>query len=201
MQISPLSVPDAVLIAPPVFADERGAFLEWFRADKLAAATGRTMPIVQANTSVSARGVVRGIHFAEVPLGQAKYVSVPQGAVVDYVVDLRVGSPNFGQWDAVELSSANRHAVFVPEGFGHAFVALDDDTVVSYLVSDVFRPEKEHGVHPLDAQLGLDLAGRVDAELRFSPKDEAAPTLAEALAAGLLPSWEACQERYRALAP
>ena len=201
MQITPLSVPDAVVVSPPVFADERGAFLEWFRADRLAEATGRTMPIVQANTSVSARGVVRGIHFAEVPLGQAKYVSVPHGAIVDYVVDLRVGSPTFGHWDAVELSSADRRAVFVPEGFGHAFVALDDDTVVSYLVSDVFRPEKEHGVNPLDVELALDLADRVDAELRFSPKDEAAPTLAEALADGLLPTWEACQERYRALAP
>ena len=201
MRISPLDLADAWLIEPPVYADDRGAFLEWFRADRLAESTGRTMPIVQANTSVSARGVVRGIHYAEVPLGQAKYVTVPVGAIVDYLVDLRVGSPQFAQWVAVELNDENRHAVFVPEGFGHAFVALRDDTVVSYLVSDVFRPEREHAVHPFDSRLALDIAERVDAPLRLSPKDEAAPTLDQAFAANMLPTLSACQERYRALAP
>ena len=86
MLITPLDIPDAHLIEPRVFSDERGAFLEWFRADRLAETLGRQVPIVQANTSVSARGVVRGIHFADVPLGQAKYVTVNRGAVVDYVV-------------------------------------------------------------------------------------------------------------------
>ena len=199
MLISPLEIADAHLIEPRVFGDERGAFLEWFRADRLAEALGRQVPIVQANTSVSARGVVRGIHFADVPLGQAKYVTVTRGAIVDYVVDLRVGSPTFGQWQGVELSADNRHALFLAEGLGHAFVSLADDTSVSYLVTDVFRPEREHAVHPLDSDLGLDY--RVpEHDLVLSEKDAAAPSFAQAQADGLLPTWQACQQRYRDLA-
>ncbi len=200
MLITPLSIPDAKLIQPRIFGDERGAFMESFRADRLAEATGRTMPVVQTNTSVSARGVVRGIHFAEVPLGQAKYVTVAHGAIIDYVVDLRVGSPTFGQSDSAELSAANRAALFVPEGFGHAFVALADDTVVTYLVSDVFRPEREHGITPFDPEIGLDLRFARE-ELQLSPKDLDAPTLAEARESGLLSTWDDCQARYRDLAP
>ena len=199
MLITPLDIPDAHLIEPRVFSDERGAFLEWFRADRLAEALGRQVPIVQANTSVSARGVVRGIHFADVPLGQAKYVTVTRGAIVDYVIDLRVGSPTLGQWQGVELSADNHRALFLAEGLGHAFVSLADDTSVSYLVTDVFRPEREHAVHPLDADLGLDY--RLPAgELILSAKDEAAPSFARAQEDGLLPTWQDCQMRYRDLA-
>ncbi|MER3388740.1 MAG: dTDP-4-dehydrorhamnose 3,5-epimerase [Microcella sp.] len=199
MLITPLEIADAHLIEPRVFGDERGAFLEWFRADRLAEALGRQVPIVQANTSVSARGVVRGIHFADVPLGQAKYVTVTRGAIVDYVVDLRVGSPTFGHWQGVELSADNRHAVFLAEGLGHAFVSLADDTSVSYLVTDVFRPEREHAVQPLDSDLGLDY--RLPAgELILSAKDEAAPSFDQAHRDGLLPAWQDCQQRYRDLA-
>lgn len=199
MLITPLDIPDAHLIEPRVFSDERGAFLEWFRADRLAETLGRQVPIVQANTSVSARGVVRGIHFADVPLGQAKYVTVTRGAIVDYVVDLRVGSPTFGQWQGVELSADNHHALFLAEGLGHAFVSLADDTSVSYLVTDVFRPEREHAVHPLDSDLGLDYRMPVG-ELILSAKDEAAPTFAQAQEDGVLPTWQDCQQRYRDLA-
>jgi dTDP-4-dehydrorhamnose 3,5-epimerase len=197
--ITPLEIADAHLIEPRVFGDERGAFLEWFRADRLAEALGRQVPIVQANTSVSARGVVRGIHFADVPLGQAKYVTVTRGAIIDYVVDLRVGSPTFGQWQGVELSAENRHAVFLAEGLGHAFVSLQDDTSVSYLVTDVFRPEREHAVQPLDGDLGLDYRLPVS-ELILSAKDEAAPGFTQAQDDGLLPAWQDCQQRYRDLA-
>lgn len=143
--------------------------------------------------------MVRGIHFADVPLGQAKYVTVTRGAIIDFVVDVRVGSPTFGQWEGVELSAANGHALFLAEGLGHAFLSLADDTTVSYLVTDVYRPEREHAVNPLDADLEIDF-GRAPVALRLSPKDEAAPALASALADGLLPTWEACQERYVGLA-
>lgn len=199
MHITPLDIPDAHLIEPRVFGDQRGAFLEWFRADQLETSVGRRVPIVQANTSVSAEGVVRGIHFADVPLGQAKYVTVTRGAIIDYVVDLRVGSPTYGRWQGVELSADNRHAVFLAEGLGHAFVSLADDTTVSYLVTDVFRPESEHAVHPLDADLGIDYRRAAD-RLVLSDKDRSAPTLAQAHAAEVLPTWEACQRRYRDLA-
>jgi dTDP-4-dehydrorhamnose 3,5-epimerase len=114
------------------------------------------------------------------------------------VVDLRVGSPAFGMWQAIELNDVRRNAVFLAEGLGHAFLALGDDVVVSYLVSDVFRPEREHGVSPLDPDLALDLA--VDGvELVLSRKDIKAPSLAEAVSAGLLPLWEQCQDHYATL--
>ena len=187
------------MIEPHIFGDERGSFLEWFRADVASEALGRRVEIMQANLSSSARGVVRGIHYADVPLGQAKWVTVARGRIVDYVVDLRVGSPTFGQTEAVELDSIGRRGVILAEGLGHAFVALEDDTLVSYLVTDVFRPEREHGVSPLDAELALDFR-LPSSELVLSEKDTSAPTLAEAVAAGALPTWEACQARYAELA-
>jgi len=129
---------------------------------------------------------VRGIHFCQVPPGQAKLVTCMTGTIFDVVVDLRVDSPSFGQWEGVELRSSDRNAVLLPVGVGHAFVALEDDTTVCYLVSDVFTPDKEFGVHPLDADLGIDFGVAAD-ELLLSPKDQAAPSLSEALAQGLLP--------------
>jgi len=197
--IRDLTIAGAAVIEPQVFSDPRGAFLEWFRADTAAEALGRRVGIVQANLSVSARGVVRGVHYADVPPGQAKWVSVPRGRIIDYVVDLRVGSPTFGATEAVELDSESRRAVFLAEGLGHAFVALEHDTLVSYLVTDVFRPDKEHGISPADPELGLDFPVPAG-ELILSAKDTAAPTLAEAIAAGALPTWEACQTRYAELA-
>lgn len=140
--------------------------------------------------SVSRRGVVRGIHFADVPPSQAKYVTVTHGAVVDFVVDIRVGSPTFGQWDSVVLDTVDRRALYIAEGLGHCFVALTDDAAVSYLVSEVFAPQREHGITPLDEAIGLDLPFARD-ELLLSEKDIAAPTLLEAQREGLLPTWEA----------
>lgn len=199
MLITPLDIPDSYLIAPRVFGDDRGSFHEWFRADHIASEIGREVPIAQANNSVSAAGVVRGIHFADVPLGQAKYVTVSQGAIIDFIVDLRIGSPTFARWQCVELNDENRHALFLAEGLGHAFGSLVDDTIVNYLVTDVFRPEREHAVHPLDRAVGLDFSLLPGAPI-LSAKDEVAPSLAQAQADGLLPVWENCQQRYRDLA-
>lgn len=190
MQIRELSVPGAFEVTPRQFPDDRGAFWEWYRFDALAEAVGHPLDLRQGNASVSRRGVVRGIHFADVPPSQAKYVSVLNGAVVDFVVDIRVGSPTFGQWDSVVLDTVDRRAIYVAEGLGHCFVALTDDTVVTYLVSEVFNAEREHGITPLDETVGLALPLPRD-ELVLSPKDLAAPTLTEAAAAGLLPTWDA----------
>ena len=187
MQIDALDIAGAWLVQPKVHADDRGAFLEWFRADHLAAAVGTPFSVAQANHSISGRGVVRGVHFADVPPGQAKYVYCPSGAVLDVVVDLRVGSPTFGRHEAVRLDEENRRAVFIAEGLGHAFCALTDDTAVTYLVSSVFDPAVEHGVSPLDPELALPWPA--DVPLRLSPKDEAAPSLAEAARTGLLPRY------------
>ncbi|HRN29446.1 MAG TPA: dTDP-4-dehydrorhamnose 3,5-epimerase [Terrimesophilobacter sp.] len=198
MQIRELKVPGAFEVTPVQHADERGVFVEWYRFDALQEAVGHPLTLRQANLSVSKRGVVRGIHFADVPPGQAKYVTCISGAVLDFAIDIRVGSPTFGQWESVRLDDADRRAVYVGEGLGHAFVALSDDAAVSYLVSDVYRPAAEHGVHPLDEQIGLQFPDEAG-ELRLSPKDAVAPTLAEAEAAGLLPDYRSCIEYVESL--
>ncbi len=198
VQIRELSVPDAFEVTPVQRRDDRGVFLEWYRYDELADAIGHPLSLRQGNISVSRRGVVRGIHFADVPIGQAKYVTAVHGAVLDFAVDLRVGSPAFGRWDAVRLDAVHRRAVYLAEGLGHAFVALTDDATVSYLVSDTYNPEREHGITPLDSQIGLALPDDVG-ELLLSPKDLEAPTLAEALDRGLLPTMGVARELYASL--
>ena len=194
MQIRELAVPHAFEFTPVQHADERGVFLEWFKAEEFEAATGRGFDLRQSNISVSKRGVVRGIHFADVPLGQAKYVTCVAGSVLDVIIDLRVGSPTFGQWDSVELDDVTRRCVFLPEGLGHLFVATSQSATVSYLTTDKYRPGAEHGINPFDPELGLSLPD--DATL--SEKDVAAPTLAEALAAALLPTWDDSLAAYAA---
>ncbi|MET4583517.1 dTDP-4-dehydrorhamnose 3,5-epimerase [Conyzicola nivalis] len=198
MQIRELSIPDAYEITPKQFGDDRGVFLEWYRFDKLEEASGRSIDLRQANTSVSKRGVVRGIHFADIPLGQAKYVTVTHGAVLDYVIDIRVGSPTFGQWDSVLLDTTDRRAIFLSEGLGHAFVALTDDATVSYLVTDVFNAPREHGINPVDPEVGLVFPPDAG-EALLSPKDTEAPGLSEAAAAGLLPTWDEARAFYASL--
>ena len=188
MEFIPLGIPGAFHVRNVVHADDRGEFVEWFRVDKMQAATGYRFPVSQANLSRSARGVVRGIHFADVPPGQAKLVTCLSGAIRDIVVDIRVGSPTFGTWEAVDLDSASRDAVLLPVGVGHAFVATEDNTLVAYLVSDVYTPHAEHGIHPLDSDLAIDFG--VEAEkLLLSPKDQEAPSLADAHREGLLPTY------------
>lgn len=195
MQIRELSIPDSYEITPKQFGDDRGVFLEWYRFDRLEEAIGHPIDLRQANTSVSKRGVVRGIHFADVPRGQAKYVTATHGAVLDYVIDIRVGSPTFGQWDSVLLDDKNRRAIYIAEGLGHCFVALTDDATVSYLVSDVFNPSKEHGINPLDEQVGLVFPPEAGEPL-LSPKDTDAPTLAQAAEQGLLPQYDDIRRYY-----
>jgi dTDP-4-dehydrorhamnose 3,5-epimerase len=195
VQIRELAVPDAYEITPRQFPDERGVFLEWYRFDALAEVVGHPLDLRQANTSVSRRGVVRGIHFADVPRGQAKYVTVTHGAVLDFAIDIRVGSPTFGAWDSVLLDTVDRRAIYVAEGLGHLFVALTDDATVSYLVSDVYTPGAEHGIHPLDPEVGLRYPLEVE-ELVLSPKDAEAPGLSAAAEAGVLPRWDAVRAWY-----
>jgi dTDP-4-dehydrorhamnose 3,5-epimerase len=192
-----LAVPDAYVVDLVPHGDDRGRFTEWYRADVLASATGWSLPLAQANHSVSARGVLRGVHFALVPPGQAKYVYCPAGRVLDVVVDVRVGSPTFGVSQAVLLESDRPRAVFIAEGLGHAFLALEDGSSVTYLVSSGYSPGREFGVSPLDPE--LDLPWPADVDLRLSDKDRAAPTLAQAREQGILPTMEQCAARYAQL--
>ena len=198
MQVRELTIEGAFEVTPRQFPDERGVFLESFRGDLLAEHLGHRLDVVQTNVSVSARGTVRGIHFADVPPSQAKYITCLSGSLVDYVVDLRVGSPTFGQWDSVLLDATDRRAVYLAEGLGHAFCALEDDTTAMYLCSAAYNPSREHGIHPLDPDLALELPAGVESPT-LSDKDSGAPSLTEAHEQGLLPSYAACQEFYASL--
>lgn len=192
-----LGIDGAWVLEPEIPADSRGVFLEWFRGAEFREATGQDFRLAQANCSVSAAGVVRGIHYADVPPSQAKHVTCVHGAVLDVVVDIRVGSPTFGRWEAVRLDELTRHAVYLAEGLGHAFMALTDDATVVYLCSAPYTPDREHGVNPLDPGVGIDWPARMTPLL--SPKDEAAPGLREAADAGILPRYEDCLALYASL--
>jgi dTDP-4-dehydrorhamnose 3,5-epimerase len=188
--IKSLGIDGSWLFEPDIKQDDRGYFLEWYRAAEFNGALGYNLEVAQANCSVSRRGVIRGVHFAAVPPGQAKYVTCVAGAVFDVTVDLRVGSPTFGQWVSVQLDEEQRLAVFLQEGLGHGFMALSETATVMYLCSTPYTPSIEHGIHPLDPDLRVDWP--LDADMILSGKDAAAPALAEARSSGLLPEYAAC---------
>src|SRR3954467_4484158 len=127
MEIRELVIRGAFEVTPQVHGDARGAFLEWFRADRFTEATGHPFTLAQANASVSSAGTVRGVHFAQLPPSQAKWVTCLQGAILDVVVDIRVGSPTYASWEAVVLDDEDRRGLYLAEGLGHAFMALEDD--------------------------------------------------------------------------
>ena len=184
-------MPDSYALDLVPHGDSRGRFTEWYKADVLAGATGFGLTLAQANHSVSARGALRGVHFALVPPGQAKYVYCPAGKVLDVIVDIRVGSPTFGVHDAVVLDSEQPRAVYLSEGLGHAILSLEDNSTVMYLCSIEYTPSLDRDLHPLDPDVAIDwpTVGRDGAPLEFqlSPKDTAAPSLAELIRAGVLP--------------
>lgn len=189
MEITPLGVPGAYRVDNTLHSDARGEFVEWFRADRLKAATGLVFSTAQANLSVSEKGSLRGLHYADVPPGQAKYVMCVAGAIRDFVVDIRVGSPTLGRSVFVDLDARTRGAVVLDVGLGHAFVALEPGTVVTYLVTDVYKPHAEHAINPLDPELGLEFPLPASG-LLLSAKDEAAPSLSQAREEGRLPLWQ-----------
>ncbi len=178
--MEPMGIDGAWTFTPDIHPDSRGDFHEWFRASEFSDDLGYRFELAQANCSVSRRGVIRGIHFTQVPPGQAKYVVCPGGAILDVVVDLRLGSPSYGRWEAVRLDDQTRRAVFLAEGLGHAFMALSDQATVMYLCSTPYAPGIEHGIHPLDPALAIDwpLAAEADplGEGRFrAPPGRGAP--------------------------
>jgi dTDP-4-dehydrorhamnose 3,5-epimerase len=191
VQTRPLSIDGVWEFTPKLRPDDRGVFLESFKESVLESAIGHPFTLEQMNISVSRIGTVRGVHFALVPPGQAKYVQCFSGRILDVVVDICVGSPTFGQWDAVELDDESRKGLYIAEGLGHAFCALSDSATVGYLCSTPYSPGREFGIHPLDPALGLPWPS--GAESVLSEKDAAAPTLAEAKASGLLPTVAECQ--------
>ena len=197
MQSRALSIPGLWEFTPILRPDDRGVFLESFKASIFEEVVGQIFDLQQMNISVSKAGTVRGIHFADVPPGQAKYVQCFDGAVLDIVVDIRVGSPTFGQWEAVELNSDTRCGLYLAEGLGHGFCALTDTATVGYLCSAPYSPTGEHGIHPLDPALALPWPNGETSVL--SAKDSVAPTLAEARESGLLPQFSDCIDWYQQL--
>ncbi|TQC44233.1 dTDP-4-keto-6-deoxy-D-glucose epimerase [Rhodococcus sp. WS4] len=198
VDVRELKVEGSWEVTPKQFGDVRGVFLEWFREPTFVDAVGHSLNLAQANCSVSAAGVLRGIHFADVPPGQAKYVTCVRGAVLDVVVDIRVGSPTFGTWDSVLLDDVDRRAIYLSEGLGHAFLSLEDDSTVVYLCSSGYAPGHEHGINPLDPEIGVEwpTTSRSGSplELVLSEKDSAAPSLAEAVETTSLPKYDDVRE-------
>jgi dTDP-4-dehydrorhamnose 3,5-epimerase len=191
MKVRSLRIEGAWEFTPAQHGDPRGLFLEWFREDQLAAVTGHPLRLAQANLSVSARGVVRGIHYADVPPGQAKYVTCVRGAAIDVIVDLRVGSPTFGSHETVALDEVDRRAVYLSEGLGHGFCALREDTTLVYVCSEPYAPDREHAVHPFDPELAISWPADVP---QLSVRDDVAPSLADARASGSLPGYQECRD-------
>jgi dTDP-4-dehydrorhamnose 3,5-epimerase len=190
--VEPLGIEGAWVFTPQVHADSRGAFLEAFRGADFAATLGYPLDVAQANCSVSRRGVIRGIHYADVPPGQAKYVTCVAGAILDVVVDLRAGSPGFGKWETVRLDDESRRAVFLSEGLGHAIQVLTESATMLYLCSTPYAPGREHEVNPFDPAIGIGWQLEPGDAPVLSGKDAAAPGLDEALRAGRLPRYADC---------
>ena len=197
MRVDILSIGDAWEITPQQHSDDRGTFLETYQAADFEKSVGHRLDLAQVNCSVSRKGTVRGIHFADVPPSQAKYVTCLHGAVLDVVVDIRVGSPTFGQWASVRLDDTDRKAIYISEGLGHAFMALTDDATVTYLCSEPYASGREHGINPLDPALGIDWPAGVEPLL--SPKDAEAPTLQQAQDQKMLPAYDECLAFYAEL--
>ncbi|MEE3064348.1 MAG: dTDP-4-dehydrorhamnose 3,5-epimerase [Actinomycetota bacterium] len=193
MEVRELKVPGAWEITPRIHGDSRGVFFEWLKNTDFGSFAGHRLNVQQANCSVSAAGVLRGLHFAQLPPSQAKYVTCVRGSVFDVVVDIRVGSPTFGQWDSVLLDDQDRRTIYISEGLGHAFLALQDNSTVMYLCSAEYNPQREHTICATDPALDIDWPLVDGAAPSLSDRDAAAPSFDEVRAAGLLPTWDEAQ--------
>jgi dTDP-4-dehydrorhamnose 3,5-epimerase len=191
MKARELDIPGAWEITPQLHADSRGLFFEWLTDREFTAFAGHRLDVLQANCSVSSAGVLRGLHFAQLPPSQAKYVTCLSGSVFDVVVDIRVGSATFGRWTSVLLDDRDRRSVYISEGLAHGFLALQDNSTVMYLCSAEYNPQREHTIRATDPALAIDWPDGYEPVL--SERDAAAPTLEEVGASGLLPTWEAAR--------
>jgi dTDP-4-dehydrorhamnose 3,5-epimerase len=193
MPFQQMGIKGAFVFSPIRHDDARGHFEENFKLSTLNNELGLSFDVRQVNHSRSAKGVIRGIHFADNPPGQAKYVSCLKGTILDVVVDLRTESPTFGKWEGIEISADNGKSVLIAEGLGHAFLSLEEGTVVSYLCSEEYDPKSERQINPLDQDLAIDYAaygaGFGVTEFLLSKQDENAQGFKQALANGLLPSF------------
>jgi len=193
MKVRELAIPGAWEITPTIHGDSRGFFFEWFTDRVFSAFAGHSLDVRQANCSVSSAGVLRGLHFAQLPPSQAKYVTCVSGSVFDVVVDVRVGSPTFGRWDSVLLDDTDRRTIYISEGLAHGFLALQDNSTVMYLCSSEYNPQREHTIYATDPTLAIDWPEVDGVGLRLSDRDAVAPSFDEVRASGLLPTWAETQ--------
>jgi len=196
MKAKPLSISGSWLIEFKKFEDNRGYFYESFKEEEFKILIGRNLKIQQTNTSCSSKGSVRGIHYALVPPSQAKLVQCQRGSIKDYVIDIRIDSPTFGNHEIIDLNEKSAKAVFIEEGLSHAFVALENDTVVTYYVSEKYNPDREKGINPFDETLNINWP-KID--LILSDKDKNAISLLEAKSQNLLPTYKECKEFIKSL--
>jgi dTDP-4-dehydrorhamnose 3,5-epimerase len=196
MKTSALKISGSWLIEFQKFEDNRGYFYESFKEEDFQKQIGRQLSIKQTNTSSSSKGSVRGIHYALVPPSQAKLVQCQRGSIKDYVIDIRVGSPTFGKFEEIELSESSPTAIFIEEGLAHAFVALENNTIVTYYVNEKFNPEREKGINPFDKTLNVQWP---DLELILSEKDKSAISLDEAKSQEILPLFDECKAFIKSL--
>ena len=178
MKFTRTSIPDIFLIEPKVFGDDRGYFVETFKSELFEQETGIKTTFIQDNESRSSYGVLRGLHYQLPPYAQSKLVRVIEGKVLDVAVDIRKGSPTFGQQLSIELSAESKHQLFVPRGFAHGFVVLSETAIFSYKVDNYYSPECDRGIRFNDPQLNIDW--KIDAQkLQLSEKDKSQPLFKE----------------------
>ena len=179
MKITKTKLDDIVLLEPKVFDDDRGYFVETFRQDKFDEAIGYKVNFIQDNELKSSFGVLRGLHYQLPPFAQSKLVRVIKGSVIDVAVDMRKGSPTFGEHNAVELSGENKRQLFVPRGFAHGFVVTSETAIFAYKVDNYYAPEYARGVAYNDPVIDISWCVDLD-KLLLSEKDKMQPSLVEA---------------------
>ena len=176
MEFIKTSIPDVLLIKPKVFGDDRGYFIETFRQELFTQASGINTTFIQDNESRSTHGVLRGLHYQLPPYAQSKLVRVIDGCVLDVAVDIRQGSPSFGQNVTMELSADNKYQLFIPRGFAHGFVVLSETATFAYKVDNYYSPECDRGIRFDDPDIGIDWQVEPN-KLQFSGKDKVQPML------------------------
>jgi dTDP-4-dehydrorhamnose 3,5-epimerase len=188
MKSNPLNISGAFLIEETRFEDSRGWFQQWHQSSTLEEACGFSFPIRQSNISHSRAGSIRGIHYSLCEEGQAKFVFVMRGKIEDFIVDIRIGSPTFGQYEKITLDDTHPTSLIIGPGLGHAFQALEENTVVSYLLSSEYSPSSEFAINPFCPELSLEWSKEFDHLV--SEKDSSAPSLVDQRLNGRLPFWK-----------
>ncbi|SFW65352.1 dTDP-4-dehydrorhamnose 3,5-epimerase [Sinomicrobium oceani] len=179
MNFTRTEIPEVIICEPEIHGDHRGYFMESFRKDRLEAFTGLPLHFCQDNESRSARGVLRGLHYQLPPYAQTKLVRVVEGCVWDVSLDIRIGSPTFGQWVGIKLSAENKKQLFIPRGFAHGFVVLSETAVFSYKTDAYYHPENERGIRFDDPELQINWK-LPETALTLSAKDRKQPLFREA---------------------